>query len=83
MDSQRTPNDEVSLLEALEQGYLLALQMPHGKLRLENQRTLCLLRDAIAQLSGLDAEQVQNAFEEEAFLKQRMDAASDFMKALS
>ena len=66
-------------LQALEAGYLLALQMPHDALRVRNQTTLCLLRDAIAEGSGRDSQEVQESFEEMAL---KMKLAGNFMEAM-
>jgi nucleoside 2-deoxyribosyltransferase len=51
------------LLTVLELGYLLALQMPHGRVRDANQQTLALMRDMIARARGQESEDVQNEFE--------------------
>lgn len=55
--------EKISTLVALERAYLLLLQMPDTALRLRNQETLCHVRDAIAQESGLPAQEVQESFE--------------------
>jgi len=58
-----TKNEE-QLLEALREAYLLILQMPFDELRVTNQATFALVRDAIASVAGVDPEYIQNTFEE-------------------
>lgn len=58
---------EAYLLDACENAYLYLLTAPHDMRRTTNQRLYCQLRDVIAAANGLDAEDVQNAFEERAF----------------
>lgn len=44
--------------------YLALLEHPHDKWRIENQMAYCVVRDDIAQRLGIDAEIVQNTFEQ-------------------
>lgn len=74
---------KTTMLDALEAGYLLALKIPHGRLRAQNQETLAMLRDVIARERGLEPQAVQDAFEEIA-LRQELDAAAmKFMRDLT
>lgn len=72
-DGKATMNNERKALVALQQAYILLLQMPHGGVRARNQETLCALRDAIVKETGIEAQEVQDSFESIA-LQLRMAA---------
>lgn len=57
------------MLATIKAAYLLALQIPHGALRLKNQATLCELRDAIALATGENEEDIQDEYESLALAK--------------
>lgn len=62
-------SEKNNLYIACKAAYLLVLQMPHNALRARNQATLCLLRDAIAEHEKRNREQVQDEYEDRAFLE--------------
>lgn len=57
---------EAQMLAAIEAAYLHLLQTPHDTLRIQNQWTFCLLRDAICAATGREPQDVQDDFEERA-----------------
>lgn len=64
---------ELAALELLQKAYIALLQMPDGMVRLRNQGTLCVVRDAIVAETGVPAQEVQESFETIA-LKLRLAA---------
>lgn len=56
------------LLQALEAGYIFALNHPHDAYRARNQETLCAMRDAICKATGRDSQDVQEDYEERALI---------------
>lgn len=50
-------------LQCIESAYIAMLRLPHGVVRFNNQALLCMLRDLICEVSGRDAESVQNYYE--------------------
>lgn len=55
--------DDKVALNALHLAYVTLLQMPYGKFRARHQTVLARVRDAIAELTGKDAETVQAEYE--------------------
>lgn len=56
-------DNEKQALDALNLAYAVLLGMPYGEYRAKHQITLASVRDAIAVLTGKDAEAVQNEYE--------------------
>ena len=60
--------ENAELLEALQDAYLVLLQMPHDLLRIRTDRTCAKVRDAIADATDGDSNRVQDEFEAKAAL---------------
>lgn len=60
-------------LHAAELAYLHLLKIPHDRLRLKGQVTLCALRDFIAKATGREEEDVQNEYESRALEEMHKD----------
>lgn len=63
----RLARANMELQGALELAYLTLLRMPIGTLRITSQHVLAAARNAIAESSGRDPQDVQEEFEARAF----------------